>query len=453
MPDSSSRSLYRILFGVIMIVLFLPGMQRWLNISSEPPLQGHVVKADSNPDFSWQNWWSGTFQQDKAAWLNENYGFRNTLLRLHNQIGYSWWNHAYTNWVIVGKENYLFDSKYINSWQGYDFVGQAVIDDKTRKLKALQHELSKRGTALLVIIAPGKASYFPEYLPDTCKPNKVNTTNYESYVKTFGREQIRTFDVRKWFNILKKQSKYALFPKCGIHWSTYGATIVQDSITGFVSALLERPLPKLEMDEIVVTDSANTIDADIGKGMNLLWEPKGYPLAYPKFHFPDAEKFKLPSCLVIGDSYYWTHDPHRFHKKVFNTIDFYYYNREHHQIGNDRKNVDTTQAWEQCKIHEVVLLYCVDANLNQLGWGFIDQAYQQMTAELTEKKSRWEWEGLSPAFRYSLTPGTNMNMRTIMGDKAWFESIKQKAADKKISADSMLYLDVEFINQERMKKR
>lgn len=436
-----------------MIVLFLPGMQRWMNIYSEPPLQGYVIKADSNPDFSWKNWWSGTFQQEKAAWLNENYGFRNTLLRLHNQTGYSWWNHAYTNWVIVGKENYLLDSKYINSWQGYDFVGQAVIDDKTRKLKALQHELSKRGNALLVIIAPGKASYFPEYLPDTCKPNKVNTTNYESYVKTFGREQIRTFDVRKWFNILKKQSKYAVFPKCGIHWSTYGTTIVQDSITGFVSTLLERPLPKLEMDEIVVTDSANTIDADIGKGMNLLWEPKCYPLAYPKFHFPDVEKFNLPSCLVIGDSYYRTHDPDRFHKTVFNTTDFYYYNREHHPLGHDPKSVDTTTAWEQCKSHEVVLLYCVDANLSQLGWGFIEQAYQQMTAELTEKKSHWEWEGLSPAFAQTITPGTNKTMHDIMSDAAWFDFVKQKASEKKISVDSMLYLDAAHVIQERKKKQ
>jgi hypothetical protein len=76
-----------------------------------------------------------------------------------------------------------------------------------------------------------------------------------------------------------------------------------------------------------------------------------------------------------------------------------------------------------------------------------------MTAELGEKKLAWEWEGLSPKFAQSLTPGTNTHMLHIKGDAAWFESVKQKAAEKKISVDSMLYLDAEFINQERKKKQ
>lgn len=452
----------RVLQGLVVLVfcvLFLPGIQRWTEFAEVAPLDGYMPKVPNNPELTDTGWFSGSYQKEKAGWLNENYGFRNTLMRIHNQIGYSWWNHSYTNAVIVGKDGYLFDMKYIRSWQGKDFIGTEAIDSRVAKLNALKTELERQGKTVLVVMAPGKGSFFHAYLPEE-EQIVPDTTNYEVYINSFRKWNIPFIDVAAWFHTLRNQTEYPLFPKCGIHWSTYGATLVADSVTARLVNETGLQLPRVIIDRVIFKDTANEIDADIGRGMNLLQEPKGFPLAYPVYHFFPSDNQGSLTAMVIGDSYYWTHNPYRFLGSVYSTIDFYYYNKDYHPFGGSQKAVDTTQAWNQCMTHDVVVFYCVDANLPNFGWGFVEQAYAQMNRQIGSKPADPAGRLLSgenannkKTWTQSIPADVKRQMVTIYNDPNWYASVLAKAKEQKIDPDTMLYLDARYVVEEERKKK
>jgi SGNH hydrolase-like domain, acetyltransferase AlgX len=453
-PAAPPKLLLQFLTLLLFMLLCLPGLQRWLKLSDEPALDGYAPRTAENPDFTDTGWFSGSFQQQKAAWLNEHFGYRNTLVRLHNQIGYSWWNHSYTNAVVVGHNGYLFDQKYINAWNGSDFTGEEQIVERATKLLAIQQKLAEHGTTVVVLLAPGKGSFFNTYIRGADAVVK-GPTNYETYLKQFRAKGINHIDGRNWFERWRKTSPYPLFPKCGIHWSTYAATLATDSLNRYIGQLRGTILAPLVIDQIIANDSVSLTDNDVGRGMNLLFEPEGFPMAYPVYHFDKLKSTEQPSLLAIGDSYFWTHDPGRFNGAVYSRTDFYYYNRDWHPIGSEQRKVNPADALQQALAHDVVVFYCTDANLPFFGWDFIEQIYVQLNtlpAQSVVKKEPVAG-GLSPAFAKTIPAAVAKMMISIRNDAKWYASVKEKAQQKGIPADSMLYLDARFMIDEQMKKK
>ncbi|MCA6363066.1 MAG: hypothetical protein IM638_08500 [Bacteroidetes bacterium] len=450
------KRLLRLLAILLFLLLSLPGLQRWLHLSEERELDGYSPRVAENPEFTDTGWFAGSFQQQKGEWLNQNFGYRNTLLRLHNQIGYSWWNHSYTNAVIVGKEGYLFDQTYIDAWTGKDFVGEEKIKRQAGMLLEVQQKLAARGTTLLIVMAPGKASFFNSFIREEPELRKRKTIrNYDTYVAQFRKRGIEFIDGRNWFEQWRQTSRYPLFPKCGIHWSTYAATFVADSVSRRLGHLRGTVLAPLVVDRIVFGDSVNLVDSDVGRGMNLLFEPEGFPMAYPVYHFEEAKSTEKPSLLAIGDSYFWTHDPGRFNGTVYSQTDFFYYNRDWHPFGGAQRKVIEADALRQALAHDVVVIYCTDANLDEFGWGFIEQVYAQLQAapalpQIAEKEKP---KGLSPAFAKTIPPDVAKMMMAIRGNPDWYATVAEKAKQKGIAADSMLYLDARFMIDEQKKKK
>ena len=66
--------------------------------------------------------------------------------------------------VVIGKENYLYEKGYIDAFFGVDFIGHDSIAISAYKLKMIQDTLAKLNKTLLIILAPGKGDFFPEYI-------------------------------------------------------------------------------------------------------------------------------------------------------------------------------------------------------------------------------------------------------------------------------------------------
>lgn len=454
--EAPPKRLLRVLALFLFLLLCLPGLQRWLHLSNERALDGYSPRVAENPDFTDTGWFAGSFQEQKASWLNQHFGYRTTLLRLHNQIGYSWWDHSYTNAVIVGNDGYLFDQTYIDAWTGNDFVGEEKIKLQTEMLVEVQQKLAAKGTTLLVVMAPGKASFFNSFIPHEPEKRKPTTVrNYDTYITHFRARGVQFIDGRSWFEQWRNVSPYPLFPKCGIHWSTYAATFVADSVSRRLGHLRGTVLSPIVVDRIIYGDSVNLVDSDVGRGMNLLFEPKGFPMAYPVYHFDEAKSTEKPSLLAIGDSYFWTHDPGRFNGTVYSRTDFFYYNRDWHPFGGEQRKVIAADALQQALAHDVVVIYCTDANLDEFGWGFIEQVYEQLNTlpAQTQAADTQKTKGLSPRFAKSIPPDVAKMMMAIRGNPDWYASVADKAKQKGIATDSMLYLDAQFMIDEQKKKK
>ena len=292
-----------ILLVTIVAILFLPLLQSKLNVVELKPLKGDVTYPPQ-AHFAISDWFSSKYQEEKETYLNAMFGFRSTCVRINNQIAYSLFNHANANGVIIGKENYLYEESYINSYNGNDFVGEDSLNHTIERIKSINNSLNILNKKLIIVLAPSKASFFPEYIPDKYLPIKKQT-NYKYFSEKLKNSKLDVIDFNKWFIENREKSKYPLYPKLGIHWSVYASVLVADSILKFVGNKIERPISKINIEDILLSDPKDA-DLDIAEGANLLFKINSHKMAYPVLTLNCLVDTNKPSLLVVGDSYYWS---------------------------------------------------------------------------------------------------------------------------------------------------
>jgi hypothetical protein len=324
------------------------------------------------------NWFSGKYQEGQDKYITDHTGFRPGWVRVYNQWNYSLFNIAHASGVIRGKEDYLYEESYINAYYGTDFLGEQKIEKITQDWKSIQDTLKEKGIDLVVILAPGKASFYPEYIPETYKRSRTGNTNYEVFKKQFQKQAVTHIDMHSWFESMKKESRYPLFSKTGIHWSAYGQFLVADSLSKFVSKRCKIEIPHLVLETIVESDEPSLGDDDIGRGMNLMFGIPDLKLAYPKFHPNRKPKKNDPKVLVIADSFYWPLFNSNTSNFLFNGGEFWYYNEQIYPASYTKETLVKNQSLDQkLKENKVVFLLITDANLHKFSFGFIEMAMKQ----------------------------------------------------------------------------
>lgn len=370
------KRLKQLVFAGIIGILFIPMIQHKFRFVEEKPLHGSF-ELSSKPALTKEAWFSGEYQEKQDKYLGEHTGFYPSWVRLYNQWNYSFFRAASASGVVVGKDNYLFEENYIFAYFGTDFIGEAKIAETSRKLKLVQDTLRKKGIELVVLLAPGKASYVPEYIPTKYSLYKKGKTNFECYQSEFKKRTISHIDMHTWFESMKRKTKYPLFSRTGIHWTAYSQFLVTDSMTKFVSKSTKQEIPHFVLEKIELSDSALIDDADIKKGMNLMCDIPDLRLAYPKFHPNRKPKKGDPKVLVISDSFYWGLFNANVSHFLFNDGEFWYYNEQIYPTSYTKetftKDQDLNKKLEENK---VVFIICTDANLTRLGYGFIERAYE-----------------------------------------------------------------------------
>ena len=419
-----------ILFTVFVIVLILPLLQAKFQVFHEEPLHGDVQLA-SKPEYSFKDWLNGAYQSDMEEFINDNIGFRPFLVRLHNQIQFSLFKQASAKGVIVGKENYLFEEAYIDAFYGQYFKGRNAIIKKIQALKELQIELEKIDKTLIVVLPPGKASYFPEYFPKNKKGEATDSTFYKEYSKLLPAYGVNCFDANDWFLQMKDTTQHVLYPKYGIHWSEYGAAIAADSLIKQVERLSGRDLPNMVFTNIRKQNYSQGTDNDIEWGMNLLRSLPSQTLSYPTIEW-DYTGTDTTNLLVVGDSFYWNWYYLGLGEKCFNKTSFWYYNNEVYPESTESpvkvKSIDRRSVIDNS---DVILLIASESNIVNMAWGFVNDALDILHGNF-EDPAAYEQK-------------IQEVIKRIKSDENWMNNVAKKAKEQNISVDSMLVLDAIWV--------
>ena len=422
-----SNTIKGLLFCILLGLLLLPLIQNKFKCITLMPLKGAIIESEKKyinaPD-----WFSGNYQLQEEKYLNETFGFRTFFIRLNNQIAFSLFNKAKANGVICGKDNYLFEVNYMNAYYGTDFIGIDSITQRIEKLKFIQDTLRKLNKTLVVVFSAGKGSYYPEYFPKEYIRTK-GKTNYDYHVKLAKQYGLNYIDFNNYFVENKNKSKYPLYPKYGIHWSTYGASLAADSMIKYIEKVRNISMPHIFWNDVALEDAKGT-DYDIGDGLNILTTLKGPKMAYPVIQVQsDSGKMK-PSAIVVADSYYWLMFGNTFTKALSHN-QFWYYNKQVYSDDNQNE-LETSQLNlnDEIQKHDVFIIMATEATLPNLGWGFIENTYNLFKGIHNDPL-------LDADFQRKI-----VNLRNyINSDKNWMEQIKKKAVSKKISVDSMITID------------
>lgn len=430
MKDSATYK--KLLLAGIFAVMLIPMIQENLYLKKEYPLKGDI-KLPDDIQFDKEDWFSGYYQEEKEKYINSVFGFRNQFVKLNNQLAYSIFGKAKANGVIIGKETYLYEKSYIDAYTGADFLGKDSIDHTIGRLKFISDTLGKLGKQLIVVFAAGKASFYPEYIPDKYLPVR-GPTNYQYLSDEAKKARLNVIDFNKWFVDNKYRSKYPLYPQHGVHWSTYGTALAADSLIRKIEELRHIDAPELAFKEVVM-EPPHDVDYDIADGMNLLFRFKSFDVAYPQMLPVKTEGKTRPKVLVISDSFYWG----MYGLGIANCFEndhFWYYNRQVYPESSSQEllveNVDLGEALAR---HDVFVIMATEATLRKIGWGFIENAEQYFKGIVPEKKAPEDI-----AYQNKVKDFVNY----IRNNEQWYSDAKKRARERGVSIDSMLILEARW---------
>lgn len=423
-----------ILFAVFLTALFIPMIVISFNLIDEKPLGGVIITTDK-PVITDSTWFDGSYQQQYEKYLNENIGLRKTFIRLNNQIDFSFYDKTSAEKVVIGIDNYLFENNYIDATTGKDFIGNDKAKSLIDKAKEVEARLKEMSIKMVVIFTPGKATYFKEYIPEKYFSNGANaTTNHEVFTKLCEQEQINHIDFNTWFLEMKDTSTYPLFPKAGIHWSYYGMYLCVDSLIKKIETDISKDIPDLFVNSMEISSEQRDPEYDLGNLMNLLYPIKTYDLAYPQFSYNQENKYR-PKVLVIGDSFYWNIYFSGIPANIFNSLDFWYYNSQCYNDGTNKSayEIVSIDYLETIKQFEYIIILQTDGGLNNFGFGFFDKFLRSVN------------QGEIPT-------EIRVYMDQILKDQNWKSHVEQKASERGISFDEMLFLDAQYMYENEKQK-
>lgn len=496
MPTDKKTSqvwIKNLMFAILMLILIVPWMQARLGLIKEKPLTG-AFSASTVPDlsqFTRPDWLSGTFQETFNNQLENHIGFRNSLVRINNQVDFSVFRKANAEGVIAGKNGELFEEDYLREAKGLYYVGDEVWERKAVQLKAVQDTLAALGKTLVVVFEPGKATYYPELMPRKYRNIPEKLSNYEQMLKAFGKQQVNILDLDAFFRQIKTEQPYPLFLKGGTHWSYYGAALAADTTLAYLTHKSGINIPDMKVEGVKQLDTIRHPDNDIGLAMNLIFPLRQKKPVYPIISFSKNDS-KRADLLIVGDSFYfnWLND--FILSSAFGNFDFWYYNNNiTHDNGYADGKVADKNFREEILKRDIILIMITARFHHAFAWNFDEQLYdlfypgyhvpemvfanqirsyddefkrmvdeaEDMGVSLEQRINR---EAMFKFYKDHADNPDKYQRRDelvklyrlgISGTPDWMEQIREKAKAKGISEDEQLTNDAEWLADEKIKKR
>lgn len=385
---------YSFIQVLALLALFLPMFVTYLKYTkrespedttyNKPNLTGIVI-SDNKPELTRENWFSGIFQSESEDYNNDHWAFKETMVRLNNQLYYKAFNQIRVNKFVIGKEDYVYSENYIFSAFGDDLMPEGKVRSLLEKAKVVQDTLKKKGIDLLLVFAPGKGAYCKAFIEDKYV-HAVKNTNHNQFATNSQRLGLNYLDLYEQFETMKSTTPYPLFPKFGHHWSYYGECIASDLIIKKIEKLHNCDMPDISWSKIDVVDTARSRDADVLKSMNLYTNPaQNMKLAYPEVQFEVDSVKNTTRVLTISDSYWYGPVYLGVPQNCFAGGQFWYY---YNKVIPSPRPGEKVEVWEldlkkEIESNNVIMLLYSDGNLTSFGNNFIYDAYELYTSPAT----------------------------------------------------------------------
>lgn len=427
------HKLLKFFAGLIFLILMLPLILMQFNVQNiVQPLDGNYEKA-AKPHLTSRSWLKGTYQLSMEKYISDHISGRDFLIRFYNSFRFIFFKHVIAEGVTVGKEDVMYQQMYIDAMLGRDIMKYGDMERNAEQLRIVQDSLIKYNKLLVFIIAPGKATMYPEFLPDTVCLQPARPSNYSLFIETAEKAGCKVVDFKKWLMQLKPGLKYPVFPKNGTHWSGHLLPMLMDSLKRYIESNSSFQLPHFTVRQGIETGTnLRYTDNDIGEKLNLLYGPDQWKLAYPVVSFSPAAHRK-PDLLSIGDSFnqsFWGFYP--FFQELFGeNTRYWYYNRLIGWPDDIQKkfiDVKTLDLVSEVMSRDIIFIVSTEQNLKSFSFNFINELY--------------------PYVQYGLghfVSDREEIIRRIEGTPDWLKTIKEKSDNNGIPLDRMVRMDAEWI--------
>jgi hypothetical protein len=359
-------------------MLNVPWLSDVIGLKEPHPLHGESTKLDM-PELSVKSFWTGDLQQGVDEYFRTNFLLRGMAIRTRNQLDYTLFGQTHARSVLVGKEGYLFEENYINAALGLDDVSEHKVSERIVDLESFADSLD---IPIFIVLAPGKASYYMQFIPDVyfSSDSIIPNNSYNLWSKHIkNSKSLNLIDLHSHFNY-----KEDVFPKNGIHWCEWAQieafNVINDSLA---SHLPEDIKPAMfVIDSTYRSSTMEGTDEDIERGLNLWQNIEDIETTYYKTSWEERDNLSKPRVLIVGDSYAWGVVNRGILRHSYTEGEFWYYN----QVVHGPKYLGTEDfGGKPLEVHDVhnnselitalnefdaIILLSTDANLERFPFNF-----------------------------------------------------------------------------------
>ncbi|PIR03631.1 MAG: hypothetical protein COV59_05590 [Candidatus Magasanikbacteria bacterium CG11_big_fil_rev_8_21_14_0_20_39_34] len=377
------RKLFSFYIAFFLLILCLPILQKIFDILPKQELKGYTYEKEFI-SLGMHSWWSGSFQKNFTNWFSDYIGFRGYMVKLDNELNLRIFREISASTqtkIVLGKDHQLYEKGYIDGINNKDWVSSGFLHEEAKKIITLQNKLKARGITLEILIAPSKATIYPEFIPEKYTHiSEHKKTNYDRMITFLEDEGIHVFDANRYFLERKESNTYPFFTRSGTHWNYYAACLVSEELLQQISEYSNKKLGKIVCEPVSVDNIAYGTDRDLLDVINI-WNQGQFlkDIPHPTIKFVSGED-SLDKILWVGDSFSWTV------LSIFEKADvykkrnmYYYYSREFIFPSGEEKRLDRENIdWDEVFSHEVIVIEATQTAMNSIGFGFVDAALKHL---------------------------------------------------------------------------
>jgi hypothetical protein len=373
-----------ILFALLMVFLFVPIIQEWGGVFPVKPLKG-VFEPTPKPELTFDNYKSNTYQTQIEKYTSEHFGLREPVIRIYNQYLWSAYNKTYCNFIVPGKNGYLYYALAVNEHYGTELPkhyktnedAMKDADAELRQMNKLRHVLKDYGIEFVAFIAPDKPEVYPEYLPRRdADTTTIHLTDYFS--RRMEELHFPFINMTDWFVSMRDTVSFPLFPKTDSHWR-YSAIYAYDSLFRFMNTLDgEAKFPTLHIGPPIAYES-DKLEGD-EETLNLLFRIHGDKTKYKSDITVDNDTIhRKPKVLFVGDSFIWSMAEFMPAPEILADREVWFYNNSAF-IGFDNKkeNVKDIDRLSHILNADYVVFYSAGHQWWEATYGFAKDALLQL---------------------------------------------------------------------------
>ena len=497
---------HKILFILTIAVFTIVMVQTIWHPINFRSLKGVTDKVEM-PKLSLKNYSDGSFQKDFDKYLTQNFGFRETAIRLYNQYLWTCYKKENIDHIVPGKDSWIFYKHHIDDYYGQEMyrwqknteIAINRYEREIRLMKKLRSILKEYDIEFLMFIAPDKAFIYPEYLPDQeFDTTTINARKY--YDRRLKEEGFPNIDMTEMFINMKDTVDYLLMPSKGAHWNNtcvYGI----DTLLRVMETLKNEKLAEFSYGEAIPSYRHLKAESDIEGYMNLLWRkpiPKRFKTKERQFEIVKDSTTVMPNVLFVGNSFLFQVYDYIPVKELFSDMNHWYYNHTSYagfnRISKKITEIDRLQTillsdyvvWfaDGCQIYktsygfveDAIIRICIEDDRYQEVKKYVaDSLFKEKVDILTKNGSKIDSASLmnkslsqavdkinnDPERYFFELQGdevpTTRNKRVakilagkqIMEDPAWYEKIKSYAVMNYLNTDEALNIEIENINENK----
>lgn len=237
--------------------------------------------------------------KDGLAGFDEVFFGKARLISIFNHLRYSIGDRVFPQ-VLVGKDGWLqfAEETNLDDYQNASIVPEQ-LESIHKKFNALNKRLTGRGITLVVVVAPNKATIYPDKVPDTIE--KVREQSRLDILLELTKQSSTSYiiDVRP--ALIEAGKSQQLYYKTDTHWNAQGAYIAYREVMNAVSKTYPDLQPS-QLNQFEWKESQpRVMDLPHLMGIDFIREP--WQQALPKFETSYLQIFSPESDIAMSWGY------------------------------------------------------------------------------------------------------------------------------------------------------